>query len=242
MYFILALKVLFLHIPKQLQCFESSKTEEIERLTKVFLLLCLPRYARLGICPCVRGYQHPRIHEGLSSMSKSQGSRNGSELPGVVFPSGQGREQVHHVLSNGCAGLFITPGRSVLQCCPRFWSPLSGKDGMDHKVTTILEESLAEVSCITTGLDFTHGEHSFSFTLNNQICQACLWQPDLIKCSCCSTERNSLNSAFMAVQRSRDCHKEEPPFTILFVSLPSASKWLILSPELSTILHCKHQE
>lgn len=36
-------------------------------------------------------------------------------------------------------------------------------------LAVVLQGSLADVNCITAGLDFTHGEHNSSFTLCNQI-------------------------------------------------------------------------
>lgn len=49
---------------------QSSANNEITQ--DFFLIVCHPRHVRLGICPCVRGYPYPRIHEGDGSEVMAQ--------------------------------------------------------------------------------------------------------------------------------------------------------------------------
>lgn len=119
-------------------------------------------------------------------------------------------------------------------------------------LAVVLEGSLADVSYITAGLDFTHGEHNFCFVLSNQICSVCLLQPDLIKCPCCSAlGQEEVQKGKVWTQHLRLCRDpgnvtrrwEGVPFHHFVTSpLPSTTKELLLPPEMSTILQCKHPD
>jgi len=115
-------------------------------------------------------------------------------------------------------------------------------------LAAVLEGNLSKVSCTATGLDLTHGEHTFSFTMSNQICQSCLLQRDgRLQCPWFSRryreERSELSIDDCAeTQGPSQGDEEESPFTILFFSSSPPSPSSCSCSQRCPHLHYKHQD
>lgn len=99
--FYLGLKGPFPCTPEQLECFESSKAQQIMRLSKIFLTSLLPRHARLGMCSRPRGYQCPCVHEGDGAEVSGTGTGWWSLLWDKLHNSG--------ILSCGSSNITLHP-------------------------------------------------------------------------------------------------------------------------------------